>query len=229
MSVSQLPPASSVFVPLGETQSRSDLVVEAIKAAVISGRIKPGEMLIERRIAEELGVSKTPVREALIVLTRAGLLEVSRNRSTTVRRLSFTEVRYIYEQRSLSEPWAVGSAVAARRIRLDEAAAVLEEVEDLGRQGRRGEQAMANRRFHRALYEGCENTFVTATLDGLQDLTALAVTGVLWEKWPTWEDESREHRAIYEAAVQGDGERATALMRAHIEKSIVRVREQERA
>ncbi len=201
--------------------------MEAIKAAILSGRLKPGEMLVERRLAEELGVSKTPVREALIVLARAGLLEMSRNRGTAVRQLSFTEVRYIYEQRALLEPWAVRAAIGAPQHRFDEAATALHDADKHGGDGRRAEQALANRRFHRAMYRACENSFITGTLDGLQDLTALATTGVLWENWPTWEEESREHWAIYQAAESGDTDLAERLMREHIERSIQRLRSHE--
>jgi DNA-binding GntR family transcriptional regulator len=218
---------SSTFLPLGETQSRSDLVADSIKTAILSGRLKPGEILVERRIAEELGISKTPVREALIVLARAGLLEMSRNRGTAVRQLTFTEVRYIYEQRALLEPWAVESAIAAQRTQLELGAEALREAEQLVRMGRHGDLAKANRRFHQAMYQPCENTFVTRSLDALQDLTALAVTGVMWPNWPLWDDESQEHWAIYEAAKGGHGDEAAALMLAHIEKSIARLHTQE--
>lgn len=224
MPVPQLSVSSSAFLPLGEAQSRSDLVVESIRSAVLSGRLRPGEMLVERRLAEELGVSKTPVREALIVLAREGLLDMSRNRGTSVRQLSFEEVRYIYEERALLEPWAVAAAINAPRSRFDQAAAALQEAEDFARQGLLGDQAMANRRFHQAMYQACENTFVTRSLDALQDLTALATSSVLWEKWPKWEEDSHEHWAIYRAAEQGDREQATALMRKHIEKPIALLR-----
>ncbi|WP_197698446.1 GntR family transcriptional regulator [Micromonospora viridifaciens] len=201
--------------------------MEAIKAAILSGRLKPGEMLVERRLAEELGVSKTPVREALIVLTRAGLLEMSRNRGAAVRQLSFTEVRHIYEQRALLEPWAVRSAIGAPQRRFDEAAAALRDADKRGGEGHRAEQALANRRFHRLMYQTCENNFVTRALDGLQDLTALATTGVIWENWPTWEEDSREHWAIYKAAESGDSDLTAQLMREHIEKPIQLLRARE--
>lgn len=227
MSVSHVSPETSGFRPLGETQSRSDLVAESIKSAIFSGALKPGEMLVERRIAEELGISKTPVREALIVLARAGLLEMSRNRGTAVRQLTVKETRYIYEQRALLEPWAVSAAITASRTRLDEAATALREAEEFSRQDNHGDQARANRRFHQAVYQGCENTFVTSSLDALQDLTALAITGVLWEKWPTWNVESREHWDIYEAAQDGNAARASDLMCEHIDASITRLRAHE--
>ena len=83
---------------------------------------------------------------------------------------------------------------------------------------------MANRRFHRALYAQNENGLVVATLDGLQDLTALATIGVLWENWPTWRTECDEHQEILRAALDADAERAELLMRAHIERSIARLR-----
>ena len=210
--------------PLGPSTSHSDLVAQSIKAAILSGRIGPDEVLVERRLAEMLGVSKTPVREALIMLSGSGLLTTTRNRGVAVRRLSFTDVRHVYEQRSLLEPWALAGAVRSSTADFSAARQVADEAMGLASGDDSPALVMANRRFHRALYSQSENRFVVATLDGLQDLTALATIGVLWENWPTWRAEYDEHQEILQAALESDAERAEMLMRAHIERSIARLR-----
>lgn len=200
--------------------TRSDMIVESLKNAIFSGHLKPDEVLVERKIATQLGVSKTPVREALIVLERSGLVTVG-HRSIAVRRLSFTDIRHIYEERVLLEPWAIVDAA-----RVDgEFGAAQRALEEAGRHAVARDaaaRALANRRFHRGMYGASENTFVVNALDGLQDLTALAVVGVLWEHWPSWPTEASEHEAILDAARGGDAERAAELMRKHITASIDR-------
>lgn len=217
--------AAATFSPLGDARSRSDLVVESIRGAILGGKLNPGEVLVERRLADELQVSKTPVREALIVLARSGLVEVTRNRGSAVRRLTLPEVRQIYEMRAQLEPWAVASAVGNPTADFSEAQRALDEAAEYERVGDSGNHALANRRFHRAMYRACENEFIVNALEGLQDLTALATVGILWENWPTWTDESHEHRAILEAARDGDAARAEELARAHIERTVARIRE----
>ncbi len=217
-------PGEVSLAPLGPSTSHSDLVAQSIKAAILSGRIGPGELLVERRLAEMLGVSKTPVREALIMLSGSGLLTTTRNRGVAVRRLSFTDVRHVYEQRALLEPWALAGAVRSAAADFSAAQEALDETWQLARDDHAPELAMANRRFHRALYAQSENGLVVASLDGLQDLTALATIGVLWENWPTWRTECDEHQEILRAALESDAERAEMLMRAHIERSIARLR-----
>ena len=226
-SMNSLPDTVSLspLPALGPAPTRSGLIVESIKAAILSGNLRPGETLVERKIADQLGVSKTPVREALIVLERSGLVATV-NRRIEVRQLSFTDVRHIYEQRVLLEPWAIEDAA---RIDPGFAAArqALTEARQHAQDGNTAAQALANRRFHRAMYASSENDFVVNALDRLQDLTALAVVGVLWERWPSGDAEAAEHEAIYEAARKGDAKAAAALMRDHIMASIDRVRRHE--
>lgn len=217
----------SPLPPVDAAPTRTEMIVESLKGAIFSGRLKPGEVLVERKIAEQLGVSKTPVREALIVLQRSGLVAVGQ-RSIAVRSLSFTDIRHVYEERVLLEPWAI---VDAARVDPDFAAArrALDEARRHAAAGDNAARALANRRFHRGMYASSENTFIVKALDSLQDLTALAVVGVLWEHWPRWEAEGAEHEAIFEAAHGGDPERAAELMRRHITASIDRAAESERA
>lgn len=218
MSAAGGPP--SPLPVLSAAVTRVDLAVESLKSAILSGQLKPGQALVERKIAEQLGVSKTPVREALIVLERSGLLTMT-SRGIAVRKLSFTDVRHVYEQRLLLEPWAIVDAARTDR-NFWAAEQALADARRQADAGNRAGRAMANRRFHRGMYASSENSFVIGALDGLQDLTALAVADLLWEKWPTGDVEALEHQAIYEAASGGDADTAADLMRAHIYSSIDR-------
>jgi DNA-binding GntR family transcriptional regulator len=208
-----------------DVPTRTDVVVDSLRSAIVSGRLKPGEVLVERKIAERLGVSKTPVREALIVLERSGLLDVQARR-IAVRKLSFTDIRHVYEERVLLEPWAILDAARSDPA-FTVAGQALEEARDFADANDNASAALANRRFHRGMYAGSENEFVVDSLDRLQDLTALAVAGVLWENWPKRDIEAAEHQAIFDAARDGDAVTAAQLMKEHIASSIDRVTQHE--
>lgn len=207
--------------PVSRSITRTDLVADSIRSAILSGRLKPGETLVERRLAEQLGVSKTPVREAMIGLAATGLVVLSPNRGVTVRVLAPDDLRKAYEVRLLLEPWAVGRATrldaqaiaAAARKALDEAATLLSGDDPTA-------LSLANRRFHRALYSACGNELVTTQLDNVRDLAALGAVSVLWERWPTWREEHAVHQSILEAVESSDAREAERLTRHHIRRSV---------
>ena len=91
--------------------SRADLVVDAITRAILTGDLPPGSRLVERDVASLLGVSKTPVREALKVLERKGLTTVNAFRGAEVRIVDETLARDVYGVRVLLEPAAVRQSI----------------------------------------------------------------------------------------------------------------------
>jgi DNA-binding GntR family transcriptional regulator len=214
-----------VLPPLPRSTTTSDLVVDAIRQAILSGRLAPGETLVERRLAELLGVSKTPVREALITLAASGLVTVSPNRGAVVRAVNTGDVYKAYEVRLLLEPWAVArtvregsrhSATAAARAALDDAKQHLPDEDHV-------QLSLANRRFHRALYAECGNEIVVRQLDSLQELAALGAVALLWERWRTWRAEYDEHLEILNAVDAGEADAAERLLRKHIRQSVRRL------
>jgi len=214
-----------VLPPLPRSTTTSDLVVDAIREAILSGRLQPGETLVERRLAELLGVSKTPVREALITLAASGLVTVTPNRGAVVRAVSTDDVYKAYEVRLLLEPWAVGrtvregglsTATTAAKAALEDARQHLPDEDHV-------QLSLANRRFHRALYADCGNDIVVRQLDSLQELAALGAVAMLWERWRTWRAEYDEHAEILRAVEAGEAETAERLLRRHIRQSVRRL------
>jgi DNA-binding GntR family transcriptional regulator len=225
MSLTDAPSGGSLPA-LGRATSQADLVAASLREAILAGRIRPDDVLVERRIAEQLGVSKTPVREAFIQLDNSGLITTTRNRGVRVRDMTRTDARHVYEQRVLLEPWAV--ATVARQVTpVPDAEVAHRRAAEHLQAGDWSAMAIENRRFHWALYRHCHNPLVVSTLDALQDLTALAVLQVYWEISPTAATEHDEHGAILQAVTTGDAEGAERLMREHINASIVRVRASE--
>jgi DNA-binding GntR family transcriptional regulator len=217
----------AVLSPVAAT-SRSALVAQAIKEAILSGRIAAGEELVERNLAEAFGVSTTPVREALIKLMGTGIVESDAYRVMRVRVPDIDSVRSIYEVRLLLETWAVGRTAVRQGGSLVERA-MCEARDALGEArgatglGDKAALARANRRFHRALYAQCGNALVVQILDELNDQLVHSIVSLLWKQWPTWEEEEREHWDILAAVSEGDARRAERLMRRHIRGSLVRL------
>ena len=201
---------SSVTVP-----SRTEAVLDAVKHAILTGRLSPGQPLIETELAAQLGVSKTPVREALKTLSGAGLVTMSPYKGATVRTVDDALAHSVYDIRILLEPEAVGRSASrgeAGRANWDSAEAALDAAD---RATDRADRQQANREFHRALYVGCGNDLMIAILDGLRDQTALVST-VVWTRSPTWEQEATEHRAILAAIRAGRADVAATLLEEHI-------------
>jgi DNA-binding GntR family transcriptional regulator len=207
----------------GALPSRTVAVLEAIRRAILAGELKPGQPLVETDLAEVLGVSKTPVREALKTLAGAGLVIMSPYKGAAVRVVDDAQARHVYDARLLLEPEALARAVALKQdwqpahdalVRADRATS-------------QAERSLANRDFHRELYVGCGNPLLVRMLDDLRDQTAL-VSAAAWrheppeQQTPGWEQEAAEHRAVLAAAEDGDAERAASLLRAHITSFVAR-------
>ncbi len=235
VSTAMVPPARSFLNgTTGATPSRSEAVLDAIKHAILAGELRPGQGLVETELAQMLGVSKTPVREALKTLAGAGLVTMSPYRGAAVRAIDPASAAAIYDLRLLLEPEAVRRAVQAHAVQAHPGQA-----DDLRADGTRAgpdggpwataqtalaasgaaadqvQRSLANREFHRALYQACGNGLLVKTLDDLRDQTAL-VSALSWEQVPSWRQEAAEHQAILAAARAGAAADAADLLRAHI-------------
>jgi DNA-binding GntR family transcriptional regulator len=207
----------------GALPSRTVAVLEAIKHAILTGELRPGQALVETDLAEVLGVSKTPVREALKTLAGAGLVTMNPYKGAAVRVVDDEQARHVYDARLLLEPEALARAVRLRRAGeaggdWQHAHQALHRADHAPDQA---ERSLANRDFHRELYAGCGNPLLIKMLDDLRDQTAL-VSATAWRHEPdhaqtrSWEREAAEHRSVLRAAEDGDAERAAALLRGHI-------------
>src|SRR5438034_9889160 len=96
-----IPPLSAL-----DSLSRADVIADRIRTAILRGDFQPGQALVERDLAAMLGVSKTPIREALRTLASSGLVTVVPFRGVTVRETDSDLARAIYEVRLLLEPVA---------------------------------------------------------------------------------------------------------------------------
>ncbi|MBI0379855.1 MULTISPECIES: GntR family transcriptional regulator [Streptomyces] len=191
--------------------SRTQYVLEAVKHAILTGGLRPGQALVEAELAAQFGVSKTPVREALKTLAGRGLVVMSEYKGATVRTVDTAMAHAVYDVRLLLEPEALRRTVAARA-GLADAGAALERSDAAADPAAR---SLANRDFHRALYLPCGNPLLTRMLDELRDQAAL-VSAIAWQAVPSWEQEAREHREILARALDGDADGAARALHEHI-------------
>ncbi|MFD7438278.1 GntR family transcriptional regulator [Streptomyces sp. NPDC059861] len=197
--------------------SRTQYVLEEIKRRILTGRLTPGQALVETDLAAQFGVSKTPVREALKTLAGTGLVVTNQYKGVTVRMVDADMAREVYDVRLLLEPEALRRSVR-RGAALDAARAALtlaDEATDTA------ERSLANREFHRALYVPCGNPLLGRMLDEVRDQAAL-VSAVAWAADPSWEREAAEHREILRLALDRDADGAARALHAHIASFVER-------
>lgn len=154
------------------TRSRADFVFESLRDAISDGRIGAGERVREEGVARNLGVSRTPVREALQRLQQRGLLVLGAGRGLVVAHLSQQQVIELYAMRQILE----GSAArfAATHATPAEIALLYQLQEELkATEGDALLHTNLNRQFHQAIYEAAHNRYLLQTLDSLNDSFAL--------------------------------------------------------
>ncbi|WP_181771396.1 GntR family transcriptional regulator [Amycolatopsis pittospori] len=196
--------------------SRTEVVLEEIRRGILTRELKPGQPLVEAELAARLGVSKTPVREALKVLSNSGLVTFSPYKGASVCVVDAELAKSVYDIRMVLEPEAVRRSVERRSPDLlEDAAEALKEASAAIADKDQAALSLLNRRFHRALYSGCGNPLMVSMLDGLKDRAAL-ISVVGWEANPSWRKEWNEHKAVLAAAKKGDADGAAGLLRAHI-------------
>ncbi|MEI5036318.1 GntR family transcriptional regulator [Streptomyces sp. S1A(2023)] len=191
--------------------SRTQYVLEAIKHAILTAQLRPGQALVETELAAQFGVSKTPVREALKTLAGTGLVVMSQYKGVTVRLVDATMAREVYDVRLLLEPEALRRSIT-RGASLEAAQEALERADSAADTA---DRSLANRDFHRALYLPCGNPLLSRMLDEVRDQAALVST-VAWSAVPSWEREAAEHREILRLAVADDAEAAAGALHHHI-------------
>lgn len=179
-----------------------------------TGKLVPGTRLRETDLADRLGLSRTPVREAIRLLEGDGLVVHLPRQGATVRSLGYAEVMELYEMRAVLEGTAARLAArAASDLELSELVALNEA---LARTGTGPAASELNRHFHMMLLDAAKNRYLTRSAQGLQK--TLLILGPTTLATPDRAEAAvAEHRALLDALLSRDGPRAEAAMRAHIE------------
>ena len=208
--------SGGIFTARHDRRKLTDWVYEEIRQAIIDLRLRPGEPLREAAIAAQLGVSKTPIREALSRLEQEGLVETVSFKGAVVSVYSDRDLEEIYELRAMLE--GVAARVAATdapdeaRERLTDVVARSRELRDAGDLA--GLADLLGR-FDQIVYEQVGNGRIRTLIDNLR--AHLTRIGNLTEGIPGRVAASvEEHAAIVEAIARRDPDAAERAMRAHI-------------
>jgi len=195
--------------PLAAVRER---VREELRERIVTGVLRPGDRLVERDLAEDLGVSRVPVREAIRSLEADGFVVVQSPRRVVVRRLSRVDVEELFDVREALEVLATGLACqrvdppALRRLKR----AVTEAARALA-SGNINQAADANVRFHQEIVTLAGNGLLLSMLHQLEDRLRW-----LFRQNEDWDRLLHEHRRLYEAIASGDPERARACSVEHV-------------
>jgi GntR family transcriptional regulator, rspAB operon transcriptional repressor len=206
----------AVFSGRHDRRKVTDWVYEEVRQAIIELRLKPGEPLREATMAEQLGVSKTPVREAFARLEQEGLVETTSFKGAVVSGYSPQDLREIYELRELLEAAAARAAATSAS---DETLARLATLVTQSRELRAKDDleglAVLLGVFDAVLYEQVANQRIRALIENLK--AHLARIGRLTEEIPGRVKASvEEHAAIVDAIAARDPDEAERSMRTHI-------------
>jgi DNA-binding GntR family transcriptional regulator len=200
-----------VLAPLSLKQQ----VYETIKRAILTLRFEPGDALVESDLAEQLGVSKTPVRDALFELEKEGLVIRILHKGTYVSRITKKDMCDIFELRAVLEGLAVRVATPLMADDLEKAEAFLNTQEEALKQGDVQAASLANRQFHTTIIQKAGKHRLLSILGNLEDHTQRF--RVISDHLDGRLSKSLvEHRRVLQAMKQGDALGAEEGMRAHL-------------
>ena len=199
-----------------QRQNLPDVIADALRRAIINGRLEPGQQLPQNKLAEQFKVSSIPVREALRQLEAEGLTNYSPNQGFEVSTLSADEARELFEIRSVLETLALCKAIPnLTEEDFQEATAILTEMDEEKDVHRLG---VLNQRFHMTLLSPAAQPrllSILETLHGNVDRFMCFQMSAMCYKAQS----DREHREILEACQRRNTSEAVELLAQHIEKA----------
>ena len=210
----------SIFSPSERQvlEKTSVVLARTIRAAILDGRLEPHQALPEVELSRQLGTSRTPIREALLILEREGLVEAQPNRGATVKGFDRTELEELYTLRAVLEGHA--ARAAAERIddrgleRLDESCARFGALRTSGEETFQ-DLVAENFTFHEEILRAANIERLTRMV---REVTAVPP---IYRSYMAYSDDHRKtveshHRAITEALRKRDEEQAARLMQEHV-------------
>ena len=216
------------YVDIDKDMNKNDLpseIYSLIRSRILAFKILPGVKISDKDIAGELGVSRTPVREALIRLAGHGLVRSLHNRGFTAREFSIKEVEDIYTLREALELLAVKLAhknLDKEKIRAMQK--LLDGYPELIASGNRNTFNQADEDFHMLIAAFSDNQPLEAQLNSLHDQLAILrrYTHLLSESWRvTYEEETyQQHLKIFEHMLDAELTKAQQAMSRHIKASM---------
>ena len=203
-------------------RSLSETAAQKIREAIASGRLEPGARLVEGELAKELGLSRSPVREALYLLEQEGLIIRYPRRGAFVRGLTRRETEEIYSLRSVLEGFALELAI--ERVTAEDVACLRDMVRRMYEVAASGDAVLFGQldaEFHEYIckvsgHQVLQHVFSSLHTRTSQYMTEASQLGVLHRI-------ARDHEELIEHIVHGDPQEAVAAMKKHIHVSAERL------
>jgi len=196
-------------------QSGRDRAYEYLRAELLSDPELPGTFINEQDVAEAVGVSRTPVREALLMLSAQHLVQLVPHRGAFVPTLTGAQASQVFAVREMIEHWCAREAIAGGRAPVAQMRAALDV------QRRRSGDAKAfieaDRDFHALLISSAGNTVLEDMYEGLRVRHVLIGVTAVRRPGARIEDVLDEHQAIVDALAAADPGRAEAVITAHLD------------
>lgn len=210
-----------IMKPLSPVQtlepfSLQDRIRNQIEADIAAGVLLPGALIEEKKYAEAFSTSRTPIREALLVLSERGLVDIVPRTGIYVRKLRASELVAMME--ALGELEGVLARLAARRMGSTQRTLLLEALEATSAQAQSGDihgYQLANADLHELIYQSSGNPFIVEQVRSVR-LRIAAYRGRLFEKPGRLTASQREHHNVVHAILAGDTDAAAEAMRDHI-------------
>jgi DNA-binding GntR family transcriptional regulator len=200
-----------------QSKTLQNQVYEYLHSKIVSGDIPPGQRLVEEKIAEETGISRSPIREAIRRLAGDGLVVVNPRGGVSVYRATFTDFTHVYECRLSLEPTA--ARFAAIRMSESQRLEMNKLMYDLNRAVEKREIVKLKKlssRFHGLILEASHNPHLIKMMKQLYAMVMFYRNAIL-NIPQRLEDGANEHQAIWEAIQKQDQDAAEKLMREHID------------
>lgn len=202
-----------------ERYSLSSKVFEVIEDAILSGKLQPGDNLIEMKLSKELGVSRTPVREAIKQLELEGLVKIEPHKGAVVLGVSRKDIEDIYTIRTLIEGlaarWAAEKITEEEIERLKESVDLLEFY--ISKDNKQRLQKFDSD-FHEIIYEACKSKPLKHTLSTFHHYIKRA-RAASFETPGRAKKALEEHKGILQAIIERDGDKAERLTCQHIKNA----------
>ena len=194
------------------------MVYEELKMQILKGSIIPGTRMMEVELAEEMGVSRTPIREAIRKLEKEGLVTIEPRRGAYASMISTEDMVEILEVRQDLE--GLAAYFAADRMsdeQMEELRKVSASYDDAVRRGNMEDMIRHDTRFHHVIVESCRNKILVQMIEQLQELV-LRFRYIYYDNFRRAENMPEEHAAIVAAIAEGNADKARAAADIHIER-----------
>lgn len=198
-------------------------VADIIRRRIVRGELAQGDRLTEEGVAEEFGVSRGPVRDAVSLLVNEGLVETRRPRGIYVRGLTLDDIEQLYSLRAALEQLAVSRAMRVEGTDWRQVGALVEQMNEAAESGDHAAFYRADVNFHSVFYELAQHPRLLATWRQYEP-TFKALLEVTINHDEDLHESAQSHRELFDLIVAGDAERVAAELADHLERAEERMR-----